>query len=52
VLKPARTGPVVLVARSDDWSDRKPIPPSVELAALKRKANNSNGGIRREPELH
>jgi type IV secretion system protein VirD4 len=51
ILKP-RTGPVSLIAQPDEWSGRTPIPPSIELlAALKRRVHDSNGGIRREPEL-
>ncbi|MBV8701896.1 MAG: conjugal transfer protein TraG, partial [Bradyrhizobium sp.] len=52
VLKPARTGPVTVVAQRDDWSGCIPIPPSAKLlAALKRKVRDPNGGIRREPEM-
>ena len=52
ILKPSRTVPVGLVAKPDDWSDRTPISPSINLlAALKRKTGDPNGGIRREPEL-
>jgi type IV secretion system protein VirD4 len=50
--KPSHIGPVTLVAQPDEWSGRTPIPPSIELlAALKRRARDMNGGIRREPEL-
>jgi type IV secretion system protein VirD4 len=52
VLKPSRASPITLVAQADDWSGRTQIPPSVELLAkVKRRARDSNGGIRREPEL-
>jgi len=49
-IKPPHTGPVSLVAQSDDWSSRKPIAPLAD-AALKRRYRDPNGGIRREPEL-
>ena len=52
ILKPSGTGPVTSVAQPDDWSGRTAIPPSIELlAALKHRARDANGGIRREPEL-
>ncbi|MGY4509605.1 conjugal transfer protein TraG [Bradyrhizobium sp. USDA 3650] len=52
ILKPSRTKPVTSTTRSDEWSGQKPIPPSAELlAALRNKTRDSNGGIRREPEL-
>jgi type IV secretion system protein VirD4 len=52
ISKPSRIGPLTLVAQPDEWSGRTAIPPSIELlAALKRRARDANGGIRREPEL-
>ncbi|MFK4492333.1 type IV secretory pathway TraG/TraD family ATPase VirD4 [Bradyrhizobium sp. USDA 336] len=48
ILKASLTGLVSLTTQPDDWSGRKPIPPSIELL-LKRKARDPNGGIRREP---
>jgi type IV secretion system protein VirD4 len=52
VLRPSSGGPVTLVAQGDDWSGRTQIPPSVDLPAkVKRGSRDSNGGIRREPEL-
>jgi type IV secretion system protein VirD4 len=52
ILKPSRTVPVSLVEQPDDWSDRTPISPSINLlSAPKRKIGDPNGGIRREPEL-
>jgi type IV secretion system protein VirD4 len=52
ILKPSRVVPIDRVARSDQWSGRAPIPPSVELiAALTSKVRAQNGGLRREPEL-
>jgi type IV secretion system protein VirD4 len=52
ILKPSYVMRIDRVARSDEWSGRAPIPPSVELfTALKSKARDQNGGIRREPEL-
>jgi type IV secretion system protein VirD4 len=52
ILTPSYAMPVDRAARSDDWSGRAPIPPSVKLlAALKNRARDQNGGIRREPEL-
>jgi type IV secretion system protein VirD4 len=52
VLTPSRASPVTLVAQADDWSGRPHIPPSFELLAkMKRGSRDSNGGIRREPEL-
>jgi len=52
VLNPPRANPVALVARTDDWSGRTQILPSVELLAkVKRTSRDPNGGIRREPEL-
>ena len=52
ILRPSRTGSVGLVAQRDDWSDRMPVSPSIELlVALKRKIREPDGGIRREPEL-
>jgi predicted RNA methylase len=52
ILTPLCTGPVTAVAQPDDWSGRTPIPPSARLlTALKPKAGDPNGGIRREPEL-
>jgi type IV secretion system protein VirD4 len=52
ILKPSCDVPIDRVRRSDEWSGRAPIPPSVKLLdALKSKARDQNGGIRREPEL-
>ncbi|MDU3041572.1 conjugal transfer protein TraG [Bradyrhizobium sp.] len=52
ILKPSDAMPIDRAARSDEWSGRGPIPPSVKLlTALKNKARDQNGGIRREPEL-
>jgi type IV secretion system protein VirD4 len=52
ILKPSCDVPIDRVRRSDGWSGRAPIPPSVKLlSALKNKARDQNGGIRREPEL-
>jgi type IV secretion system protein VirD4 len=52
ILEPSCTGPVTAVAQPDDWSERTPIPPSIELlAALQHKVRDPSGGIRREPEL-
>jgi len=52
ILTPSCTGPVTAVAQPDDWSGRRPLPPSARLlAALKPKVRDPNGGIRREPEL-
>lgn len=52
ILKPSPSETVSRTAQADDWSGRTPIPPSVELlAALKHKARDPSGGIRREPEL-
>ena len=52
ILKPAHAVPIAKIARSDEWSGRSAIAPSVKLlAALKKKVRDQNGGIRREPEL-
>jgi type IV secretion system protein VirD4 len=52
ILKPSYVMRIDRVARSDEWSGRAPIAPSVKLlTALKSKARDQNGGIRREPEL-
>jgi type IV secretion system protein VirD4 len=52
ILKPPRAVPIDKIARSDEWSGRSAIAPSVKLlAALKKKVRDQNGGIRREPEL-
>ncbi|MBW5439245.1 conjugal transfer protein TraG [Bradyrhizobium canariense] len=52
VLKPARFDPRTLSAGPDDWSAGAPIPPSVELlTGRKRRSDEVNGGLRREPEL-
>lgn len=52
ILKPSRAVTIDRVARSNEWSGHTPIPPSVKLlAALKNKARDQNGGLRREPEL-
>jgi type IV secretion system protein VirD4 len=52
ILKPPRAVPIDMIARSDEWSGRSAISPSVKLlAALKTKARDQNGGLRREPEL-
>ncbi|MET4484023.1 type IV secretion system protein VirD4 [Bradyrhizobium sp. F1.13.3] len=52
ILKPSGTGPAAPIALPDAWSGQTPIPPSVELlATLKHRARDTNGGIRREPEL-
>ncbi|MGY4372701.1 type IV secretory pathway TraG/TraD family ATPase VirD4 [Bradyrhizobium sp. i1.3.6] len=52
VLKPPRFEPHTLSARPDDWSAGAPIPPSVELLTRrKRRSDEANGGLRREPEL-
>jgi type IV secretion system protein VirD4 len=52
ILKPSRKVSTNEVAWQDDWSGRIPIPVSIELlSALKRRSRDSNGGVRREPEL-
>ena len=51
ILKPSRAVSLTTVDRPDDWSGGKPITPSIELLARGRKHGDSNGGIRREPEL-
>jgi type IV secretion system protein VirD4 len=52
ILKPSRTVPTDMTARSEEWSGRAPIPPSAKLlAVLKNKVRDQNGGLRREPEL-
>ncbi|MET4121143.1 type IV secretion system protein VirD4 [Bradyrhizobium sp. JR1.5] len=52
VLKPPRFEPRTLPAGPDDWSAGAPIPPSVELLTRrKRRSDQANGGLRREPEL-
>ena len=52
ILRPSRTTAANAIARTDDWSGRKPIQPSIELlAALRRNVRDQSGGIRREPEL-
>lgn len=52
ILPPSRAGSLSSVTRSDDWSGRKSIRPSVELVTSSRgKFGDPNGGIRREPEL-
>ena len=52
ILKPSRAVPIGKIARSDEWSGHAPILPSVKLlTALKNKARDQNGGLRREPEL-
>jgi type IV secretion system protein VirD4 len=52
ILKPSRTVPTDMTARSEEWSGHAPIPPSAKLlAVLKNKVRDQNGGLRREPEL-
>jgi len=52
ILRPSRTTAANAIARTDDWSGRKPLQPSIELlAALRRNVRDQSGGIRREPEL-
>jgi type IV secretion system protein VirD4 len=52
ILKPSHALPIAKIARSDEWSGRSAISPSLELlAALKKKVRDQNGGLRREPEL-
>jgi type IV secretion system protein VirD4 len=52
ILKPSHAVPIANIARSDEWSGRSAIAPSVKLlAALKKKTRDQNGGLRREPEL-
>jgi type IV secretion system protein VirD4 len=52
ILKPSHTVPIAKIARTDEWSRRAPISPSMKLLAnLKTKARDQNGGVRREPEL-
>src|SRR5260370_32168225 len=52
ILQPSHAVPIATIARSDEWSGRSAIAPSVKLlAALKKKARDQNGGLRREPEL-
>ncbi|WP_407156555.1 conjugal transfer protein TraG [Bradyrhizobium sp. STM 3557] len=52
ILEASHTTPIGRPPRSDEWSGHAPIPPSVKLLdALKNKASDQNGGIRREPEL-
>ena len=52
ILKPSHALPIAKIARSDEWSGRSAIAPSLELlAALKKKVRDQNGGLRREPEL-
>src|SRR5260370_41771770 len=52
ILEPSHAVPIARIARSDEWSGRSAIAPSVKLlAALKKKARDQNGGLRREPEL-
>ncbi|WP_316196053.1 MULTISPECIES: conjugal transfer protein TraG [unclassified Bradyrhizobium] len=52
ILKPSDAMPIDRLPRADEWSGRAPIPTSVKLLdALKNKARDQNGGIRREPEL-
>ncbi|MGY4298770.1 hypothetical protein ACVWXN_006865 [Bradyrhizobium sp. i1.4.4] len=52
VLKPPRFEPRTLSAGPDDWSAGAPIPPSVGLLTRgKRRSDEANGGLRREPEL-
>jgi type IV secretion system protein VirD4 len=52
ILKPSRTPSLTSIDQLDDWSGGKPISPSTELLARRRKRGDSDGGIRREPELH
>jgi type IV secretion system protein VirD4 len=47
ILKPTSTVPIGSVTHADDWSGRRPVAP----VARKHKENDSDGGIRREPEL-
>jgi type IV secretion system protein VirD4 len=52
ILEPSHALPIAKIARSDEWSGRSAIAPSVKLlAALKKKVRDQNGGLRREPEL-
>jgi type IV secretion system protein VirD4 len=52
ILKPSRAVRIGKIARSDEWSGHAPILPSAKLlAALKNKARDQDGGLRREPEL-
>jgi type IV secretion system protein VirD4 len=52
ILKPYRTVPTTMTARSEEWSGHAPIPPSAKLlAVLKNKVRDQDGGLRREPEL-
>lgn len=51
MLKPSRSTSASLVDQLDDWSSGKPIPPSIELLASRRKLRDFDGGIRRAPEL-
>lgn len=51
ILKHARSALVSSVEQPDDWSGGKPISSSIELLAPRRKLRDSDGGIRREPEL-
>lgn len=52
ILKPSCTRPATSIAQRDDWSSLAPVSSSIGLlAALNGKAHDSNGGIRREPEL-
>jgi type IV secretion system protein VirD4 len=52
ILKASHVVPIAKIARSDEWSGRSAIAPSAKLlAALKKKARDQNGGLRREPEL-
>jgi type IV secretion system protein VirD4 len=52
ILKPSCTRPAASIAQQDDWSRLAPVSFSIGLlAALNGKVRDSNGGIRREPEL-
>lgn len=52
VLKPPGPERVTLPAQPDDWSSRAPNAPPIELSmSRKRKSDDPNGGLRREPEL-
>ena len=52
ILAPSRAVPIVKTQRSDEWSGRAVIAPSVNLQrAPKNNVRDPSGGIRREPEL-
>jgi type IV secretion system protein VirD4 len=51
IFRPPSGVPISSVTRPDDWSGRRPVPISIEMRAARMEASDSDGGLRREPEL-